>query len=361
MMFQMATTIGILAAQLINYGTQNIHPWGWRLSLALAGVPAIALTIGALILPETPNSLIERGHLDRGRRVLQRVRGVSNVDVEFEDIKIASEIAAQVTHPWRSIFTRRYRPQLVIAILIPAFQQLTGINSIMFYAPQIFQTIGSGNALLQTLIIGAVNVVATLVAIFSCDKGGRKLLFTIGGIQMFVAEVVTAIILGTQFSSSNSLGDSAAIVTLVFICIFVAGFAWSWGPLGWLVPNEIQPLETRSAGQSIATTVNFLLSFIIGQAFLSMLCSMQYGTFLFFAGWVLLMTLFIWFFLPETKQVPIEEMDAVFGTHWFWKHVVPLDRVARMSTGLYTVNKPVAPGKQGVESAAQPQQLGDHV
>lgn len=118
------------------------------------------------------------------------------------------------------------------------------------------------------------------------------------------------------------LSKGLASVVVSLICIYVAAFAWSWGPLGWLVPSEVFPLKIRSAAQSVTVSVNFLCSFIIGQAFLSMLCSFRWGIFLFFGGWVLVMTSFVTLFLPETKNVPIEEMELVWAQHWYWKRFV---------------------------------------
>jgi lysylphosphatidylglycerol synthetase-like protein (DUF2156 family) len=232
---------------------------------------------------------------------------------------------AQATTPFRTICTRPFRPQLTLNILIPFFQQLTGINAIMFYAPMLFDSLGSGSeaALLNTVIIGAVNVVATIVAIAFVDRGlfGRRSLFLQGGPQMAIAEFIVGAIIATQMTTSQSVvSHSWSIAIIVFICIFVSGFAWSWGPLAWLVPTEIQPLETRSAGQSINVCTNMVFTFIIGQSFLSMLCSMEWGIFLFFGSFCIIMTLFVYFFVPETRGVPIERVVShTFATHWFWK------------------------------------------
>jgi sugar porter (SP) family MFS transporter len=175
MLFQLAVTIGILAAQLINYGAQDLT-WGWRLSLGLAGVPAVLLFVGGLVLPETPNSLAERGRTAEAKAVLQRLRGTQDVEVEMADIVAAAEQANKISmlQSWRAMATRKYSPMLIVTAAIAMLQQLTGINAIMFYVPVIFSSLGSGQsaALLNTVIIGAVNVVATFVSIFSGEAPG---------------------------------------------------------------------------------------------------------------------------------------------------------------------------------------------
>lgn len=133
--------------------------------------------------------------------------------------------------------------------------------------------------------------------------------------------------LAKHLKATNVMPKHSAMVVLILICVFVSGFAWSWGPLGWLVPSEICPLEIRSAGQAINVSVNMFFTFVIGQFFLSMLCHMKFGLFLFFAGWVVIMTIFIFFFLPETRNVPIEEMNRVWKAHWFWGSYIPDDAV----------------------------------
>lgn len=140
---------------------------------------------------------------------------------------------------------------------------------------------------------------------------------------MFVSQVIIAILLATGMKDEKTLPHGTAIVIVLLICVFVSSFAWSWGPLGWLIPSETFPLETRSAGQSVTVCVNLLFTFVIAQAFLSMLCHFKYGIFLFFASWVLVMSVFVLFLLPETKNIPIEEMiDRVWKKHWLWKRFV---------------------------------------
>jgi len=140
-------------------------------------------------------------------------------------------------------------------------------------------------------------------------------------------QVVIAVILATEFGGpgEGTLPKSYAMVLVLLICLYVAAFAWSWGPLGWLVPSEILPLEIRSAGQAINVSFNLLLTFIIAQTFLVMLCHFKYGLFLFFACWVVIMTIFAYFLIPETKNVPIEEMGQIWKSHWFWRKFVDQD------------------------------------
>ncbi|XP_064950736.1 sugar transport protein 10-like isoform X2 [Musa acuminata AAA Group] len=330
--FQMATTIGILVASLVNYGTAKLKGgYGWRISVALAAVPALVMTVGAIVLPDTPNSLVERGLRAEAKATLQKIRGTEDVDVELHDMIEASEASKQVRHPWQSILRREHRPHLIMAIAIPAFQQLTGINVIMFYAPVLFKTIGFGNSasLMSAVISGLVNVLATTVSIGTVDKFGRRILFFEGGVQMLVSQVAVGAILGTFFGSAGTgkLSPAMANLVLALICIYVAAFAWSWGPLGWLVPSEIFPMDIRSAGQAIVVGVNFFFTFIIAQLFLMALCHLKAGLFYLFAAFVLVMTLFVIFLVPETKGVPIEEMALVWKKHWFWKKYMPEDHV----------------------------------
>ncbi|KAI5381215.1 hypothetical protein KIW84_UN0918 [Lathyrus oleraceus] len=257
--FQMMITIGILGANIINYFTSNLES-GWRISLGVGAVPAILLCIGSFFLGDTPNSMIERGQKEGAKKMLQNIRGIDNVDEEFQDLIDAS------------------------------------INVIMFYAPVLFKTLGFGNdaSLMSSVITGGVNVVATLVSIFTVDKFGRKILFLEGGVQMFICQIIVGSMIAIKFgvSGEGSFTHVEANLLLFFICAYVAAYAWSWGPLGWLVPSEI--------------------------------CSLEFGLFFFFAGFVLIMTIFIvMFFFPETNNVPIEEMNKVWKSHWFWTKFVP--------------------------------------
>ncbi|QHO59144.1 Sugar transport protein [Arachis hypogaea] len=321
----------IVGRMLLGFGigcaNQMENGEGWRYSLGLAGVPAIMIIIGAMFLPDSPNSLIERGQAEKAKKELIKIRGTNDVDEEFKDLVAASEASKQVKHPWSSLFKSEYRPHLTMAIAIPFFQQLTGMNVITFYAPVLFKTIGFGGtaSLMSAMITGGCNALATLVSIFTVDKVGRRKLFLEGGAQMFICQLVIAAAIGSKFGTDGNPGVLPkwfASTVVVFICIYVAGFAWSWGPLGWLVPSEIFPLEVRSAAQSVNVSVNMIFTFAIAQVFTAMLCHMKFGLFIFFAFFVIVMSIFIHKFLPETKGVPIEEISLVWENHPYWNKFV---------------------------------------
>ncbi|KAI3984646.1 hypothetical protein MKX01_004009 [Papaver californicum] len=332
--FQLMITVGIFVANLVNYFTDKMpedgRVQGWRVSLGLAVVPALIMAVGGYFLPDTPNSIIARNKPEEAKKHLQRIRGPVNIDEEFNDLVAASYESKKYEGQWTNLMQRRFRPHLCMAILIPFFQQFTGINVVMFYAPVLFKTIGFGNnaSLISSVITGLVNLVATFVAIILVDKVGRRALFLEGGCQMTIFQVVIAILIWIKFGIDGSMATISlgyGLFVVICICAFVAGFAWSWAPLAWLVPSEIFPLEIRSAAQAIVVSVNMLCTFIIAQIFLTMLCYMKFGLFFFFGGMVAIMTVFVYYFIPETKGIPIEEMSQVLKDHWYWGRFIPQD------------------------------------
>ncbi|CAL0330918.1 unnamed protein product [Lupinus luteus] len=324
-LFQFTTCAGILIANLVNYFTEKVHPYGWRISLGLAAVPATLMLIGGILCAETPNSLVEQGRLEEARRVLERVRGTKNIEAEYLDLVDASAEAQAVKDPFRTLFKRKYRPQLIIGALgIPAFQQLTGNNSILFYAPVIFQSLGFGaNAsLFSSFITNGALLVASLISMFLVDKFGRRKFFLEAGFEMIICMVAVGVSLAKEFGHGKELSKGISIFLVLMIFLFVLAYGRSWGPLGWLVPSEIFPLEIRSSAQSVVVCVNMVFTALVAQLFLLSLCHLKYGIFLLFAGLIFLMSCFVFFLLPETKKVPIEEVYLLFENHWFWKKIV---------------------------------------
>lgn len=327
--FQICVSIGYNMATLINYGTVRISGgWGWRISLAMAGVPALVLALGALFLPETPNSLIQLGvDHHKAKAMLQKIRGTNDVQAELDDLIEASEASKAIKHPFRNLMRRKYRPQLVMSVVIPFFQQITGINVISFYAPILFLTIGSGEnaSLMSATVTGIVGSAFTLITVVMVDKIGRRPLFLIGGLQMLISQILIGGFMAAFLGDEGGMSKGYALLVLILICVYISGFGLSWGPLGWVVTSEIFPLEVRSAGQSIVVAVNLSMTFIIAQVFLAMLCHMKSGIFFFFGVWVVIMSIFVYFFLPETKGIPIEQMEKIWGEHFFWKRFIDSD------------------------------------
>lgn len=327
--FQFFIGIGVVVANCLNYGTAKIS-WGWRLSLGLAIVPSAIMTVGALLISDTPSSLVERGKVAQARDSLRKARG-KDIDIEpelAELVKTSEAVKAANEEPFVTIFERQYRPHLVMAFAIPFFQQLTGINIIAFYAPVLFQSVGFGSdsALIASIILGCVNLLSIIVSTFIVDRYGRRILFLEGGTQMIIGQVAVACVLAvtTGVSGTKDIPRGYAVLVLVLMCIYAAGFGWSWGPLSWLIPSEIFPMKIRTTGQAISVAVNFATTFVLAQTFLTMLCHFKYGTFLFYAGWLIAMTLFVILFVPETKGIPLESMYQVWERHWFWRRFVSL-------------------------------------
>lgn len=185
-------SLGIVAANCVNYGATRLS-WGWRLSLGLAGLPAIIMTLGALLISDTPSSLVERGKLEQAKQSLIKVRGMgTDIEPELSDLIRSSEIAKAVNQePFATILERQYRPHLVMAIAIPFFQQTTGIKIFAFYAPILFQSVGFGHdsAFLAAIVVGLVEMGSILASSMVVDRFGRRFLFLVGGILMFICQV----------------------------------------------------------------------------------------------------------------------------------------------------------------------------
>jgi len=195
-LFQLTITIGIFVANVLNYifSRKNGEEWFYNLldyALVPAGITTLSLIFPLIFRLDTPSSLIVRGFNKRAKITLIRIRGTTNVKEEFEDLVVANESSKVVKYPWVSLLKRQYRPQLTFAIVIPFFQQLTGMNMIVYNAPFLFKTIGfeANASLLFAMITGCCNVIATLVSIFTVDKFGRRSLFLKGVIQMFICQV----------------------------------------------------------------------------------------------------------------------------------------------------------------------------
>jgi sugar porter (SP) family MFS transporter len=205
--------------------------------------------------------------------------------------------------------------RVAVGSLTMFFQQWTGINAILYYAPTIFKELGlegNANSLLATGVVGVAMFLATIPAVIWIDKIGRKPVLVSGAFVMGICHLIVAI-LTARFSSNWEAHRAAGWVACALVWIFAIGFGYSWGPCAWILVAEIWPLSVRGKGLSIAASSNWMNNFIVGQVTPSMLQHIGYGTFIFFGLFSLMGGFFILFFVPETKGLTLEEMDGVFG------------------------------------------------
>src|SRR5436853_6532188 len=237
-LFQLAVTVGIVVAYLTDYAFAGVEGWRWMLGLAVT--PALVFGTGMFFLPETPRWLIRGGHHEVAHRVLVRIRDLGDVNVEIEEIKASLAQQTEGGH-WTDLLRRQVRPALVVGLGLAVFQQITGINTVIYYAPKILQTAGlnsASGAILATVGVGVVNVGMTILAMFLVDRAGRRPLLLVGIAGM----IITLGVLGLSFRY-----PSGQLAWIAVICLmgYVASFAISLGPISWLVISEIYPLKIR--------------------------------------------------------------------------------------------------------------------
>lgn len=368
---QLAITFGIMISFWIDYGTNNIggtalgqqSDAAWLTPICLQLAPALVLFFGMLFMPFSPRWLVHHGREDEARRVLSSLRGLPQdhelVELEFLEIKAQSQfekrtVAEHFPHlraptAWNtfklqfvavaSLFrTRSMLKRVAVASITMFFQQWTGINAILlvlppscallhddplivltlvrYYAPTIFQQLGlSGTttSLLATGVVGIVMFVATIPSVLWIDRVGRKPVLTIGAIGMATCHIIIAVIVAKD--KDRWMSEAAAgWAAVVMVWLFVIHFGYSWGPCAWIIVAEIWPLSSRPYGVSLGASSNWMNNFIVGQVTPDMLNRISYGTYILFGILTYIGAAFIWFFVPETKRLTLEEMDIIFGS-----------------------------------------------
>ena len=301
---QLFITIGILSSYLI--GLLFVESQSWRLMFAIAAIPAGVQFLVMCFFPESPRFLTKIGDKPRALTVLRKFRG-NEEDAILEISHIEKKINKTKAH-WSELLSSRVRPALLAGLGVTIIQQITGINTIIYYAPTIFKFAGfSSNkaALLATTWVGVVNVVMTFVAIYLLDKVGRKplLLFGLGGM------VLSLIVLGIGFHQTVS-ADFVGIICLICLFTYIASFAYSLGPIGWLLNSEIYPLHIRGRAMGVATCANWVSNFIVTVTFLNLIQLLgKSGTFWLYGLIGFLSLFFIWKRVPETKAKSLEEIE----------------------------------------------------
>jgi len=309
-LFQLAITIGILAAYLVDFAYSKSGAWRWMLGLAV--VPGLILGTGMIALPESPRWLAKYLHPDAARAVLVRIRGTGNVDAEFGDI-LGSLEQAEEQGRWSDLLSPTVRPALVVGIGLAIFQQITGINTVIYYAPTIVLAAGipsASGAILATAVIGLVNVIMTIVAMWLIDRVGRRPLLLVGIAGMTVCLGV----LGAAFRMQAET-STVAWVAVITLMAYVAFFAISLGPIFWLLIAEIYPLQIRGLAEGTAAGSNWIFNLVVSITFLSLVQAVGPSwTFWLYGALSIAAFVFSYYMVPETRGRTLEEIEQGWRT-----------------------------------------------
>jgi sugar porter (SP) family MFS transporter len=306
---QLAITFGIVVSYLVDY--QLAEEDQWRLMFGLAVIPAVILAIGMLFLPETPRWLVSKNREKEAVAVLKRIRHPDDVEGELK--LIHSTYESEPKGVWKSLTQSWVKYALMVGIGLAFFQQTTGINTVIYYAPTIFQLAGLKSAessLYATIGVGIVNMLMTIVALWLLDKWGRRPLLFTGLIGMIISLVILAIafLLPELISSLHWI----AVASLM---VYVAAFAISLGPIFWLMIAEIYPLDIRGVAMGIATMTNWGFNWLVALTFLSIVNGLgapaAFGLYAFMG---VLALFFCYYMVPETKGRSLEEIETQLRT-----------------------------------------------
>ena len=303
---QLAITVGIVVSYLVDYALSGIS--GWRWMFGLAAIPATILGVGMFFLPDSARWLMSQGSVDKARAVLERIRATTSVDVELREIKKSEQ---QQTGEWTELLAPLVRPALIVGIGLAILQQVTGINTVIYYAPTIFQFAGltsAAVAILATVGVGITNMLMTLVAIRLVDRVGRRPLLLTGLAGM----ILSLGVLGLAFLLPN-LSSALGWIAAGSLALYVGSFAIGLGPVFWLLISEIYPLKIRGLAMSIASIANWGSNLIVALTFLTLIQVVgRPGTFWLYGLVGVGAWLFAYSMVPETKGRSLEEIEA----HW---------------------------------------------
>ncbi|MCF8362986.1 MAG: D-xylose transporter XylE [Prolixibacteraceae bacterium] len=302
---QFAIIFGMLVVYFVNWGISNgqtlewINTVGWRRMFLSEAIPAGLFGLLLFFVPETPRYLALSGKKDEAMKVLTRINGVERAKLVMEEIKASLE-----HHSSGKLFSFG-KVVIIIGILLSVFQQFVGINVALYYAPRIFESMGAAKdaSMMQTVIMGLVNVVFTVIAIFTVDKWGRKPLLIIGS---------TGMAIGMFAISGLAYFEIIGISTLVFIIIYTASFMMSWGPITWVLISEIFPNKIRGKAVAIAVAAQWTANYLISSTYPAMMEFSGAFTYGFYGLMSVLSLIFVWKMVPETKGRTLEDMEELW-------------------------------------------------
>ena len=279
---------------------------GWRLMFVSEAVPAGLFTLLVLFVPETPRYLAMTGRDEKALFVLSRINGLSQGKEILQEIKATAHEKTEklFTYGWMVIF---------IGIMLSVFQQAVGINAVLYFAPRIFENMGMGNPMVQTVFMGIVNILFTLLAVFTVEKWGRKPLLIYGSIGMAIGALGVAL--------SNAVTGISPMVPVISIMVYSASFMFSWGPICWVLIAEIFPNTIRGAAVAIAVAFQWIFNFIVSSTFLPMY-NMSAGdmgdkfghmfVYGLYGAICIIAAIFVWKLVPETKGKTLEDMTRLW-------------------------------------------------
>ncbi|KAJ4357954.1 uncharacterized protein N0V89_002531 [Didymosphaeria variabile] len=346
--YQFATILGIMLSFWIGYGSNYIGGTGenqanlaWQLPSIIQGIPAAILACGIWWLPFSPRWLVKKGRDEEALKTISYLRKLpvehELVQIEYKEIKAEAlfeqrnfkkhfpNLAAKETGSvWAREFAQYYHivrtwdnfKRVATAWLVMFFQQWSGIDAIIYYASNIFLSLGltgGTQALLATGVTGVVFFVSTLPAMAIIDKVGRKPMLIVGSVVMFCSMVIAGVMVA-KFRHDWVAHSAEGWIVVAFIWIYVGAFGATWGPVSWTLVSEIFPLSIRAKGASIGASSNWLNNFAVAFFVPPMLENWAWGTYIFFAVFLAVGIVWVIFQLPETKGATLEEMDRVFNS-----------------------------------------------
>lgn len=319
--YQFAITIGIFLASCVSQGTKDITNSGaYRIPIAIQFLWAVILAIGLFVLPESPRYFVKKGKTEDAIKALCRIRGQpaesEYIQAELAEIQANYEYEMTVAQAgWADCFKGGLKPsgnfyRVLIGVCLQMFQQLTGVNFIFYYGNTFFQSVGIKNSFTITIATSVVNVCSTPLSWYAIEKFGRRKLLIWGASLMLVCQFIVAGV-GTALPNSHE----ANTTLIVFVLVYIFGFATTWGPAAWVIIGEIFPLPIRAKGVALSTASNWLWNFVLGYVTPYMVDADEgnLGAKVFFVwgGCCTLCFAFAYFFIPETKGLSLEQVDRM--------------------------------------------------
>ncbi|KAF3765678.1 general substrate transporter [Cryphonectria parasitica EP155] len=374
--YQLFITLGIFVSYCVNYGTEAIQsPSSWRITMGIGFIAPTIMAIGMLVMRESPRWEFRRGGEAEALKTLALVAGVDENHPEVQhalhDIRESLEAEqAGGEQKWYEVFTApAMMRRVLIGMALQALQQLTGANFFFYYGTEIFDAVGISNSFVTSMILGAVNVFSTFGGLYVGQKFGRRISMMLGGLWMFAWLIIFASLGSFALYPDGNAGDANARTSssvgsamIASACLFIVGFAVTWGPLVWAIVGEMFPSRYRAVAMGLCTAANWLWNFLISffTPWITGAIGYRYGYV--FAGCCFLGVLITFFFVNESQQRSLEEVDSMYilgVVPWKSKSWKPLEDPVNsdnlhLAPGGRQFAKPEVPGAGHVDNNAGP-------